>query len=88
MSHHEIHHKQGPKPVSFTVPFILACVTLLIVFLFLSLCDPKQHGHTDMENPEHAKFHSSGGSSGSMEKGTVTTEDSAHVGTGAGEHHH
>jgi hypothetical protein len=83
-SHHEIHPSQEPKPVSFTVPFILACVTLLVVFLFMSLCDPGSHGHDEMENPAHAKFtpgteHVSGHGSNAMEKGTVTTEDSAHV---------
>ncbi len=42
--HHDNHHSTEQKPVSFTVPFILACATLLIVVLFLSLCDPKHHG--------------------------------------------
>jgi hypothetical protein len=92
-AHHEIHHEQGPKPVSFTVPFILACVTLLIVFLFLSLCDPKSHhGHDGMENPAHAKFTpgveaTAADGSSSMEKGTVTTDDSAHVEAPAAEEH-
>ncbi|MEO6301767.1 MAG: hypothetical protein ABIP51_01215 [Bacteroidia bacterium] len=47
MSHdHHDHdnHSNEPKPVSFTVPFILAAVFLTIMFLFLSLCDPKKHG--------------------------------------------
>jgi|JI10StandDraft_1071094.scaffolds.fasta_scaffold692522_2 hypothetical protein len=43
-NHHHDHHSEEKKPVSFTVPFILASVTLLIIVLFLSLCDPK-HGH-------------------------------------------
>jgi hypothetical protein len=47
---HEEHNFAEQKPVSFTVPFILAAVTLLILFLFLSLCDPKSHhgaGHSE-----------------------------------------
>lgn len=47
--HHD-HHSTEQKPVAFTVPLILGCVTLLAVVLFLSLCDPKphhgdEHGH-------------------------------------------
>ncbi len=42
-SHHDDHHSTEQKPVAFTVPFILAAVTLLAVVLFLSLCDPKPH---------------------------------------------
>ncbi len=45
MSHDHGHnnHSNESKPVSFTVPFIMASVTLVIIFLFLSLCDPKKH---------------------------------------------
>lgn len=45
MSHDHGHnnHSNETKPVSFTVPFIMASVTLVIIFLFLSLCDPKKH---------------------------------------------
>ena len=42
MSHSE-HTPKEKKPVAFTVPFILASVTVLIILLFLSLCDPKPH---------------------------------------------
>lgn len=42
-SHHEDHPSTEQKPVAFTVPFILAAVTILAVVLFLSLCDPKPH---------------------------------------------
>lgn len=38
------HHYTETKPVAFTVPFILAAVTLLAMGLFLSLCDPRPHG--------------------------------------------
>ncbi|MDI1353532.1 MAG: hypothetical protein PSX36_01350 [bacterium] len=37
------YHVNEQKPISFTVPFILAAVVLLITLLFLSLCDPKPH---------------------------------------------
>ncbi|MBA3682086.1 MAG: hypothetical protein H0W73_13155 [Bacteroidetes bacterium] len=49
MSHDHGHdnHSNEPKPVSFTVPLILASVLLTIMFLFLSLCDPKKHGHCE-----------------------------------------
>jgi hypothetical protein len=49
MSSHDNHdnHSNEPKAVSFTVPFILASVTLVLIFLFLSLCDPKKHGECE-----------------------------------------
>ncbi len=49
MSHDHGHdnHSNEPKPVSFTVPFIMASVLLTIIFLFLSLCDPKKHGECE-----------------------------------------
>ncbi|MDO9001276.1 MAG: hypothetical protein Q7W45_16040 [Bacteroidota bacterium] len=49
MSSHDNHdnHSNEVKPVSFTVPFILASVTLVIIFMFLSLCDPKKHGECE-----------------------------------------
>jgi hypothetical protein len=40
---HEHDPSAEKKPVAFTVPFILAAVTLLIILLFLSLCDPSSH---------------------------------------------
>ena len=50
---HEDQDLNAVKPVSFTVPFILAAVTLFIVVMFLSLCDPKNHhkgeGHHDKQ---------------------------------------
>jgi len=41
--HHNDDHSMEQKPVSFTVPFFLAAAVILIVVLFLSLCDPKPH---------------------------------------------
>ncbi len=41
--HHDHSHSTEKKPVSFTVPFILASVFILAMVLFLSLCDPKPH---------------------------------------------
>jgi hypothetical protein len=54
--HHDEHHSIENKPVSFTVPFILASVTIIIIVLFLSLCDPKPHHgeHGGHENEAHA----------------------------------
>jgi hypothetical protein len=54
--HHDEHHSVENKPVSFTVPFILASVTIIITLLFLSLCDPKPHheAHSGHEHEAHA----------------------------------
>lgn len=41
--HQEHHHPVQQKPVAFTVPLILAAVTVLVIFLFVSLCDPRPH---------------------------------------------
>lgn len=49
-AHHDDHHSAENKPVSFTVPFILACVTLLILVAFLSLCDPKKGHHGECQH--------------------------------------
>lgn len=43
-NHHDHHSSEEKKPVAFTVPFILATVTLIAMLLLLSLCDPKHHG--------------------------------------------
>ena len=42
-SHSQDHYHTETKPVAFTVPFILALVTIVVMGLFLSLCDPKSH---------------------------------------------
>jgi hypothetical protein len=49
MSSHDNHndHSSEPKAVSFTVPFILASVVLVVIFSFLSMCDPKKHGECE-----------------------------------------
>jgi hypothetical protein len=40
-NHHDNdHHSNEQKPVSFTVPFILAAVTLTVILLLVSLGDP------------------------------------------------
>ncbi|MGZ3921231.1 MAG: hypothetical protein ACXVC7_13100 [Bacteroidia bacterium] len=41
--HHDNHHSSEQKPVSFTVPLIMASVFILIMVLLLSVCDPR-HG--------------------------------------------
>lgn len=87
--HHHDDHSAVQKPVAFTVPFILAAVTLVIMLLFLSLCDPKPHdahnGHHGTENAAHAKFEgevhnpNSGGADAPVkgDHATTTTQDSA-----------
>jgi hypothetical protein len=52
--HHDQHHVSETKPVAFTVPLILAIVTIVIICLFLSLCDPAQHGHGAAGAHEHS----------------------------------
>ena len=43
-SSHEEHNTES-KPVSFTVPFIMACAFIVIMLMFLSLCDPSKEHH-------------------------------------------
>ncbi|MBS1651519.1 MAG: hypothetical protein JSU07_05855 [Bacteroidetes bacterium] len=52
-AHNHDSHVSEHKPVSFTVPFILGMVTVIIILLFVSFCDPKQH-HASGEHQEHA----------------------------------
>jgi hypothetical protein len=85
--HHDNHSSTEPKPVAFTVPFILAAVTILAVVMFLSLCDPKPHNageHHEMENPAHAKFegdthHSEEASGAATEETAGAAKDTAHA---------
>jgi hypothetical protein len=51
-SHHD-HPVAEHKPVAFTVPLILALVALAILFGFLSMCDPKPHGHAEGHGSHH-----------------------------------
>ncbi len=51
MENHSNHNTEQ-KPVAFTVPLILASVTIFIIVLFLSLCNPK-HGHAGCECKEN-----------------------------------
>jgi hypothetical protein len=53
-SHSDNQHSDEQKPIAFTVPLILASVLILIIVLFLSLCDPKKHGH-ETEHAEHTE---------------------------------
>lgn len=85
-SHHEENHSQEKKPVAFTVPFILAVVTLLAVVLFLSLCDPKPHhegGHeehaTEATHHEAAAEHHEAAAVEHHEAATTETSDSMTV---------
>lgn len=53
--HHE-HNSSEQKPVSFTVPFILAGAFLFILMLILSVCDPKKgHGECCKEGGKCSK---------------------------------
>ena len=61
-SHHDDQYLQEQKPIAFTVPFILASVLILIIFLFVSLCDPKPHhvagaAHHEQMAPGEATAH-------------------------------
>ena len=74
-SHHDEHHHDEKKPVAFTVPFILAAATVLIILMFLSLCDPKagHHGegacHECTESGAKECTHHHGGHSGAAMHG-------------------
>ncbi|MBL7933895.1 MAG: hypothetical protein JNL60_18470 [Bacteroidia bacterium] len=68
--HHHDHHSKEQKPVAFTVPLILGCVTLLAVVLFLSLCDPKPH-----HDGEHE--HGAAATEASHHEAAATTENHA-----------
>ncbi len=39
-NHHDNHHSDEKKPISFTVPFILASVTITIILMLVSIGDP------------------------------------------------
>lgn len=55
-NHHDEHHVSEKKPVAFTVPLILSAVTVLVIVLLVSLCDPKHgHGHEASEGGSHSK---------------------------------
>ena len=72
---HDTHHAAEQKPVAFTVPLILASVLILIIGLFLSLCDPKPHGH---EAAGHNGHHD----------GTATEATHHHDAAAPSEEHH
>jgi hypothetical protein len=38
--HHDNNHSSEQKPVAFTTPFILACVTIVAILSLVSLGDP------------------------------------------------
>ena len=65
--HHDDHHSTEQKPVSFTVPFILACVTLVIVIAFLSLCNPQKHHDSHNGGESHGTTMSEGSTSPAAE---------------------
>jgi len=86
-SSHDDHHTTEQKPVAFTVPLIMASVLVLIIVLFLSLCDPKPHhgqeaGHDHMAPTEAVHE----GASNTEAHGGHTATD--HQATGANEEMH
>lgn len=55
-NHHDNHgHSNEQKPVSFTVPFILATVTLIAILLLVSIGDPKKGCHGQCNEKECSK---------------------------------
>jgi hypothetical protein len=84
---HEIHSDEQ-KPVSFTVPLILAIVAIFVTCLFVSLCDPKS-GHTDLHE-NHATLKGGHKGTGDASKGTDYHDANAAPEAGGGsaaEHH-
>lgn len=95
----DTHHSTEQKPVAFTVPLILASVLVLIIVLFLSLCDPKPHhhgegGHGDEHNAvgtEATHHHDAAAPADQHEAAAASVEvkkDSANVETAAPEAEH
>lgn len=86
MSSHDNHdnHSNEPKAVSFTVPFILASVTLVLIFLFLSLCDPTGHDEHATEANEH---HVESKDTMAVESPVPTATDSTHKEVAPEAHH-
>jgi len=89
---HDEHHTHEPKPIAFSVPFYLAAAMLLILFFFLSLCDPKPHheGGHGHENPAHAaaKAETPGHETKSSGEAAVVEAEAAHAEAPAQEAHH
>jgi hypothetical protein len=87
-AHHDDHHVSEQKPVAFTVPLILALVTIVIIVLFLSLCDPKT-GHAEhQENTPHSgqQHNPHGDGTGTEYKSDKDAPDAAGKTTGS-QHH-
>ena len=79
-AHSHDHHYTETKPVAFTVPFILAAVTILAMGLFLSLCDPEPHGHHNAAagHGQHAAASTHHETAGDQTKGHESTVPAAH----------
>jgi hypothetical protein len=82
-AHHEEHSINGPKPVSFTVPLILAIVAITIIVLILSVCDPKT-GHHELQevHPSMEQKHDAG----TQHSNAENAPDAAGETTGADHH--
>ncbi len=82
-SHHDTHHTEEKKPVSFSTPMILGIVTLLAIVLLVSTCDNK-HGCCEDESAcetteaQHGGKHNAHATeSHAAEHATVTTDTPA-----------
>jgi hypothetical protein len=85
--HHDTHHVNENKPVAFTVPLILAIVTLVIIMLFLSLCDPSSaHHNTDAH--EHGAASTSQQDHGSSKSHSTGNDNSHDQGPEGGQETH
>lgn len=80
-SHHDNHHSEEKKPVSFSTPMILGLVTLLAIVLLVSTCD-KKHGCCEEEAKcEQADAHHGAGHDAhavkteAHQEATATTEE-------------
>jgi hypothetical protein len=85
-AHHEEHSINGQKPVSFTVPLILATVTIFIIVLILSVCDPKT-GHSHLQEVRSATENGHGGDkAGTKHTSGESAPDAAGKTTGSDHH--
>lgn len=78
-SHHDNHHNEEPKTVSFRTPMILGLVTLLAIVLLVSTCD-KKHDCCEGECEKTEACHGGGHDEHAVAKeehAAVATTDSA-----------
>jgi len=83
--HQEEHSINGPKPVSFTVPLIMAIVAIVIIVLILSVCDPKT-GHHNLQEVHPAMEQKAGHDAGTQHSNAEKAPDAAGETTGSDHH--